>query len=50
MNVSPAPGTDVKPRTWTGRDGPASVTASPFSSSIARTRPKAPPATIESPT
>ena len=48
-NVSPAPGTAVRPSTSTGRAGPASVTWLPFSSSIARTRPCAPPATIESP-
>ena len=48
--MSPAPGTDVKPKTCTGRDGPASETASPFSSSMARTRPYEPPATIASPT
>ena len=35
----PAPGTEVKPMTWTGRDGVASLTCLPCSSSIARTRP-----------
>ncbi len=34
----------------TGRDGSASVIGSPFSSSMARTRPNASPQTIESPT
>ena len=48
--LSPAPGTEVKPSTCTGRAGPASSTVSPCSSSMARTRPKASPATIESPT
>ena len=38
-NVSPAPGTEVSPRTSTGRDGVASETVLPCSSSIARTRP-----------
>jgi hypothetical protein len=37
--VSPAPGTDVKPMTWTGRDGVASMTSSLNSSTIRRTRP-----------
>ena len=41
--LSPASGTAVRPSTWTGRDGGASVTGSPFSSSIARTRPNASP-------
>src|SRR6478736_5807309 len=49
-NVSPAPGTDVRPRTMTGRDGPACSTLLPCSSSMARTRPWPLPATIESPT
>ncbi len=48
-NVSPAPGSAVRPRTMTGRAGPASASWLPFSSSMARTRPCAPPATIESP-
>ena len=48
--VSPARGTVERPRTCTGRDGPASFTAWPFSSNIARTRPCATPATIASPT
>ena len=48
--LSPAPGTAVRPSTCTGRDGGASLTGLPFSSSIARTRPKASPVTIESPT
>ncbi len=50
MKLSPALGTAVRPSTITGRDGSASVTCSPLSSSIARTRPKASPQTIESPT
>ncbi|CAB4554135.1 unannotated protein [freshwater metagenome] len=50
INESPALGTEVKPRTCTGLDGPATSTASPCSSNIARTRPYAPPATIASPT
>jgi len=37
--LSPAPGTDVKPMTWTGRDGSASSMSSPYSSTIRRTRP-----------
>src|SRR5438094_7744363 len=49
MKLSPAPGTLVRPSTCTGREGGASSTVSPFSSSIARTRPNASPATIESP-
>jgi hypothetical protein len=48
--LSPAPGTPVKPRTCTGWPGLASATCSPRSLSMARTRPKASPATIESPT
>lgn len=48
--LSPAPGTEVKPMTWTGRDGKASSTSSPCSSTMRRTRPYASPATIESPT
>ncbi len=48
--LSPAPGTDVKPMTWTGREGDASRTSSPCSSTMRRTRPYASPATIESPT
>ena len=32
-------GTEVRPSTCTGRDGPASSTLSPCSSSMARTRP-----------
>jgi hypothetical protein len=32
-------GTEFRPCTWTGRDGQASSTASPFSSIMARTRP-----------
>ncbi len=48
--LSPASGTLVNPSTCTGRAGPASATGSPCSSSIARTRPKASPATTESPT
>ncbi|SIN33741.1 Uncharacterised protein [Mycobacteroides abscessus subsp. abscessus] len=36
--------------TWTGRDGKASSTSSPCSSTMRRTRPYASPATIESPT
>ena len=35
----PAPGTEVRPCTMTGRDGPADSTCWPFSSSMARTRP-----------
>ena len=34
QNVSPAPGTEVKPSTCTGRDGSASSTSSPCSSSM----------------
>ncbi|SLI18663.1 Uncharacterised protein [Mycobacteroides abscessus subsp. abscessus] len=37
--LSPAPGTEVKPTTWTGRDGSAASTSSPCSSTIRRTRP-----------
>ena len=37
--LSPAPGTEVKPMTWTGRDGRAAVTSAPCSSTIRRTRP-----------
>ena len=37
--LSPAPGTDVKPMTWTGRDGSASWMSSPCSSTMRRTRP-----------
>src|ERR1019366_2742491 len=48
--LSPAPGTAVRPSTCTGRDGGASPTWSAFSSKSARTRPKASPATMESPT
>src|SRR5213078_1714717 len=43
-NESPAPGTEVNPRTSTGRDGPATGTGLPSSSYIARTRPNASPA------
>ena len=39
-----------RPSTCTGVDGPASLTCSPWSSIIARTRPHAAPATIGSPT
>src|SRR5215831_19373357 len=46
--LSPAPGTLLSPSTCTGRDGGASETGSPFSSSSARTRPNASPHTIES--
>ncbi|COX22365.1 Uncharacterised protein [Mycobacterium tuberculosis] len=37
--LSPAPGTDVKPMTCTGRDGSATSTSSPCSSTMRRTRP-----------
>jgi hypothetical protein len=37
--LSPAPGTDVRPSTWTGIDGGASSTVSPWSLIMARTRP-----------
>src|SRR4029079_15123315 len=38
-NLSPASGTEVKPSTCTGRDGPASVRVSPGSSRLARPGP-----------
>ena len=49
MTSSPALGTSVRPWISTGIDGPASVIALPFSSSIARTRPKDEPASTTSP-
>ncbi|OPZ56390.1 MAG: hypothetical protein BWY91_00409 [bacterium ADurb.BinA028] len=49
-NVSPARGTDDRPKTWTGRDGVATSRLLPCSSSRARTRPWAEPVTIASPT
>ena len=49
-NSSPACGTDDKPRTCTGVEGPASFTCSPRSLMSARTLPHAAPATIGSPT
>ena len=45
----PAAGTSVRPCTSTGIDAPASSTGLPFSSSIARTRPKTAPASSMSP-
>ena len=42
--------TSDRPSTWTGVDGPASLTCSPLSSMRARTRPQAAPATSGSPT
>ena len=47
---SPASATSDRPSTWTGVDGPASLTWSPWSSMSARTRPQAAPATSGSPT
>ena len=47
---SPASATSDRPSTWTGVDGPASLTCSPLSSMSARTRPHAAPATSGSPT
>ena len=47
--TSPAEGTSPKPSTSTGWLGPAEVTLRPLSSIIARTRPKAVPATMGSP-
>ena len=46
---SPASGADDMPSTSTGIDGPASVTVSPRSSTRARMRPQAEPATTMSP-
>ena len=48
-NSSPAFGTDDRPSTCTGVDGPASLTSDAVSSIRARTRPQAAPATIGSP-
>ena len=47
---SPAMATSERPSTWTGVDGPASLTCLPWSSMSARTRPQAAPATSGSPT
>ena len=49
-NSSPASGTDDRPSTSTGVDGPATLICSPLSLIIARTLPHAAPATIGSPT
>ena len=49
MNSSPAWGTSVRPWISTGIEGPASLMGLPFSSSIARTRPKVCPASTTSP-
>ena len=49
MKFSPAEGTPERPRISTGRDGPASFSWRPLSSSIARTRPHSAPATTMSP-
>ncbi len=48
--ISPAWGTSEKPKTSTGVEGPASLTFSPRSFIIARTRPQAVPAIMGSPT
>ena len=46
---SPASGTESKPSTSTGSDGPASLTRVPWKSCMARTRPQWAPATTASP-
>src|SRR5207247_1433807 len=50
LKVSPASGTPSKPRIWTGVEGPASVTVSPRSLYMARTRPENWPQMKSSPT